>query len=244
MRALSTTELLTAWENGLGKAPVERALTLLAAACPEMSIDTLANLALGQRDGQLLKLRESTFGSEMNCLMVCPNCSERLELNVAVPDILVEPQEAETQALSLAVEDYELEFRLPNSLDLLYLSGKADTARSPYLLLERCLLSVQLAGEQLTVEHLPTDVIDAVERRMEQADPLADIRLAVSCPSCGHQWQSVFDIVSFFWCELNAWASRILHEVYILASAFGWSERDILALTPVRRQYYLEMVSG
>ena len=45
--------------------PVGRALTLLEAACPEMSADELASLSIGRRDADLLSLREWAFGSEM-----------------------------------------------------------------------------------------------------------------------------------------------------------------------------------
>ena len=58
------------------------------------------------------------------------------------------------------------------------------------------------------------------------------------------RWRAVFDIVTFFWSEIEAWACRILREVHILASAYGWCERDILALTSARRQFYLEMVQA
>jgi hypothetical protein len=77
---------------------------------------------------------------------------------------------------------------------------------------------------------------------MEEADPLAAIQLALSCPECGYQWQATFDIESFFWSEINAWANRTLHEVHALASRYGWCERDILAMSPWRRQAYLNMV--
>ena len=52
----------------------------------------------------------------------------------------------------------------------------------------------------------------------------------------------MFDIVSFFWAEIDAWARRVLREVNVLARAYGWRESDILALSPVRRQIYLSMV--
>ena len=70
------------------------------------------------------------------------------------------------------------------------------------------------------------------------------LELALSCPSCRHQWQATFDIVSFFWSEINAWAHRSLQEVHTLALAYGWREADILAMSPWRRQFYLKMVSG
>ena len=84
------------------------------------------------------------------------------------------------------------------------------------------------------------DVVDAIVAHMAQADPQADIQLSLVCPQCGHQWQAAFDIASFFWSEINAWANRMLREVHILASRYGWSETDILAMSPWRRQFYLE----
>ena len=42
----------------------------------------------------------------------------------------------------------------------------------------------------------------------------------------------------------TAWAVRLLGEVHELASAYGWREHDVLALSPWRRQAYLQMVRG
>ena len=82
------------------------------------------------------------------------------------------------------------------------------------------------------------------EDGIDQTDPYAEVTLAMSCASCDHRWQGDFDISSFFWSEIEAWAARILHEVHILASTYGWREHDILALSPRRRQIYLEMAGG
>ena len=76
---------------------------------------------------------------------------------------------------------------------------------------------------------------------MARADPQADVTFSITCPACGHAWQAIFDIVSFFWREVNAWSYRLLYEVHLLASAYGWREADILAMSPWRRQCYLEM---
>jgi hypothetical protein len=77
---------------------------------------------------------------------------------------------------------------------------------------------------------------------MGEADPQAEVQLALACPACRHQWQVSFDIVSYFWSEINARSQRLLWEVHALASAYGWREADILAISPQRRQFYLEMV--
>jgi hypothetical protein len=249
MRALSTLELLSVWERGLAQPAAQRVLTLLAAACPDTAPDALAKLSIGQRDARLLTLREWTFGPRLASLTTCPGCGERLELTFNVTDIrLPSPSQGEggegVEPLSLSVADYEVRFRLPNSLDLAAIAGHEDVAPTRHLLLDRCLLAAHQDGEETALDQLPDDVIDAVVERMAQTDSQADVQLALSCPACGHQWQAAFDIVSFFWSEINAWAYRTLREVHALARAYGWREDDILAMSPWRRQFYLGMVGG
>jgi hypothetical protein len=105
-------------------------------------------------------------------------------------------------------------------------------------------LSAQRDGADIAVAALPGEVVAAVAARMAEADPQAEVQLALTCPVCAYRWQATFDILSFFWQEINDWAQRILREVHTLATAYGWREADILALSPRRRQFYLEMVGG
>lgn len=78
---------------------------------------------------------------------------------------------------------------------------------------------------------------------MLECDPQAEVLLQLTCPSCQREWMITFDIVSFLWIEIHAHAKRLLQEVHTVARAYGWHEADILALSPVRRQFYLEMVA-
>ena len=66
--------------------------------------------------------------------------------------------------------------------------------------------------------------------------------MQLDCPACALIWQSPFDVVSFLWSELDAWARRMLREIHILASHYGWSEAEIVALSPQRRRHYRELI--
>jgi hypothetical protein len=233
--------LLDAWERGAGQAPAQRALTLLEAACPEATPEALAKLSIGQRDAHLLTLRERVFGPQLACLAVCPGCGERLEVNFHVDNIRTQHQ-AQPAELALRLADYDVKFRLPNSLDLLALTSSEGLPDAQHMLIERCLLSAHHDGNETTARQLPPEVVEAVAARMAQADPQADVQLRLSCTRCSHQWEMVFDIVSFLSSEINAWARRLLREVHTLAYNYGWSEADILGLSPWRRQFYLELV--
>ena len=244
MRALTVPELLNAWEQGLGQPLAERALALLVAACPETPREALARLSIGQRNARLLRLREWTFGSQLVGLVTCPDCGEQLELTFQTDDLKVAPEAEPEETFMLHVDGNEVQFRLPDSLDLAAIEPHQDLALTRQLILERCLLKVQHGGEERPLDHLSANAIEAIVQHMAKVDPQADVQLAVSCVRCSHKWQASFDISLFFWAEIHAWANRILDELHLLASAYGWGEKDILAMSPRRRQFYLDRITG
>jgi hypothetical protein len=247
MRALSAPELLDAWERGRTEGPAQRALTLLSAACPDVAPNALAELTIGQRDGRLLTLREWAFGPQVTGLSNCPNCGERLELAFDVADVRVAPEAtrgASRAELSLTTGGCEVRFRLPNSVDLQAVSGWEDATGARQRLLRRCISAAHFEGEERSADELPVEVVDELMVRMAEADPQADVQLTISCPACQHEWLAMFDIGSFFWTEIEAWVYRTLRQVHTLASAYGWREADILAMSAWRRERYLDMMSA
>jgi hypothetical protein len=244
MRTLTATELLGAWEQGLSQPPALRALTLLALAGGGASPEELALLPIGWRDAQLLKLRESNFGSRINGFATCPACGQQLEMNFTVADVLVALPAEIPGAVALNLNDYQVCFRLPTSRDLTDLPEDGDEAALKRALLERCVLELKRDGLPISSEQLPAQVAEAISERMAETDPQADLRLALVCPQCAHGWRAPLDIVSFLWSEIHAWSVRILREAHVLASTYGWREADILAMTPWRRQSYLELIGS
>ena len=91
---------------------------------------------------------------------------------------------------------------------------------------------------------LPEQIVSAVIDRMAQADPQAEIQIALACPACPHRWSTIFDIVSYLWSEIDDWAQRLLMEVHALASAYGWGEGEIIAMSARRRHLYLGIVGA
>ena len=88
---------------------------------------------------------------------------------------------------------------------------------------------------------MAAEEITALADSMAAADPQANIDIGMTCAGCDHHWACAFDIASFLWREIDAWARRTLRDVHTLARAYAWSEQDILALSPTRRQVYLEL---
>src|SRR5687768_9595768 len=87
MRALSSAQILDAWEAAVSQHPLDRALTLLAAAGEGLRREDLAALAIGERDRRLWELRERTFGPDVEGLTRCPACGERAAMHFRVSDV-------------------------------------------------------------------------------------------------------------------------------------------------------------
>jgi hypothetical protein len=218
-------------------------LLLLAAANPDRSYEALARLSLGQRDTQLVMLREWLFGPQLISVATCPNCGERLQLTLSSRDLYAVAYE-EAESIALTVADYDVRYRLPDSTDLLALAQAETVLAGRSMLLQRCLQSVTYAGQAQPIELMPDPVIEALVAHMAQADPHADVQLDLNCPTCQHHWLAAFDAVAFFWKDIDDWARRILNDIHVIASAYGWSEAAILALSPARRQMYLDLIEA
>ncbi len=243
MRSLSARALLDVWETGVNQPLAQRALLLLSAAQPDVSYEALAQLPIGQRDAQLLTLREWLFGAHWVSVATCPQCRERLQLTLKTP-ALHGLAGAGSDELSLAIDHYSIRYRLPNSTDLLALASCDSVEAGRRLLLNRCVQNVQCDDVDQTIEAVPADVLEVMTAQMAQADPQADMQIDLNCPTCRHRWQAAFDVMAFLWQEIDTWARRVLRDVHTLASAYGWSEADILSMSATRRQNYLDLIGG
>lgn len=237
MTVITEADILALRDAGRGLGRVRRALVLAEAGGADPS--SAADLSIGRREEFVLALRQRCFGATFPCAVSCPSCAEELELELTIEDV---------RAPAVAGGDTRIdhggasvEYRLITSRDLLAVRAGSQAARRQ--LIARCVVGATRSGQQVPVDELPEDVLDAVAAALSTQDPQADVLLELDCASCGHEWRSPFDITAYLWAELDAYARRLIHEVHLLASAYGWSEDEVLAVSPARRQDYLDLVT-
>ncbi len=246
MRLLSAQDIINIWESGRNQHPLDRALTILSAGKPETKWDQLAALSIGQRDRSLLDLREKTFGPTLAGFAECSKCTEPLEFATSVNELRIVQEsssDGKEDSRELVVDKMKLNFRLPNSIDIATVVDIKDVQTAQSLIVERCIQGVISNGKHVNVKELSARAVNKLAKRMAECDPQAEILLDLQCPACSHTWQITFDIVTFLWKEISVHAKRLLREVHALAFAYKWSEEDILTMNPVRRKYYLEMLT-
>jgi len=242
MRVPSAGELLDVWEAGHALGPVQRALALLMVSRPDVPDQALAEMPIGRRDAELLTLRERLFGPRVTALARCPRCGDRFELAFTVADVRVAGPD--DPALLVECQGYEVRVRPANSVDLMDAQTAPDTGAMERAVIARCTLEARRGDALVGLHELPPSVVQAVADAMSAADPQAEVQVGVGCPACGHRWPAVFDVAAFLWREIQAWATRLLDEVHTLALAYGWSERDILAMSASRRRRYVSLIAG
>jgi hypothetical protein len=232
-------ELLQAWELGTQASPARRGLLLMGVALPQTDPAALLQAPIGQRDAWLLDLRETLFGSRVECLLACAGCGQQNELDFEVADIRT-GHAGPGQVCTVPDGVRERRYRLPASADLLAIEGEPDVRAAEQALLWRCRLDP--AAGAPAPDAAPPGLLEAAGRAMSEADRQAEVLLELACPACGRPAVEVFDIVDHLWRELDHWAVGMLRKVHALASRHGWSEDAILALSPARRAAYLDLI--
>ncbi len=190
-------------------------------------------LPLGWRDRQLLQLHTALFGPALPATVACPACNERLELALDCRALQLDAPAQIPQELSVEWQGERISYRLPDSRDLAAMQHEPDSLSAQARLLQRC------APAALP---LPEAAREDIAAAMAAADPQAATVLDLQCPACDEHWDEVFDIGVYLDDALGQWSERLLDQVHVLAQAYGWSEAQILALSPHRRARYLARV--
>jgi len=231
--------LLEAWESGLGADPVDRAVPLLETL---YSAKDLGDLAPGAWNRLALRARALLFGADCDTVAECPACGAQLEAAIPVEALLAgEPVPPAVDEISFGA--VSVRYRPPTRGDIAALAAyPVDEATAR--LLRRCVTEIRSPEREMALDELSEEQLSALDEAIALADPDAVIEVALACPECGETARLPLDPASFLWDEIDRWALGVLCEVAELATAFGWSQDAILAMSPWRRQAYLALAAG
>jgi hypothetical protein len=197
----------------------------------------VGGLPIGDLDAIVVHLRCRALGDSIVGEATCPGCSEMVDVPLRLLAYLRHRRPRPTRAARQGNEPgwwelhrYPLQFRLPTVSDLREVAGSAG-ARAE--LLDRCVRGTTT----------PRSVRSA-ERAMAVLGPTLRSSVSGPCPECAASMELTFDAREYCYSELRTLSVAVLDEVHLLASAYHWSEADILALPPTRRKAYAELIAG
>lgn len=230
---LGAEAILQIWERGRREHPVDRALTILAVLSGRPRRE-LAAISVERRDSLLLEWRSRLFGDSLAGYAACPQCGCGVDVSLT-PVGRQEPEER----FVVEVSGQSLTVRLPTSLDLAAITGCGSVEAARHMLVSRCVEDGPAGGDTLDSEV----VAAAVDAELGRRTGVSAGAVALTCPDCGHGWNVEIDVATFAWREIEILAGHLLRYVDALARRYGWSEQEILALSPARRRFYLELAS-
>jgi len=226
-------QILALWEGAAGLDRWARDDALLAGMGPPPA-------ALGARNAALLGLRGALFPRPWPLHSRCPRCGEACEFE-ADATALAEQLETLAGAEPATRLDWSggrITLRAPTADDLRQVARLPEVQSAVRALLARC-----VSGE-IALDTLDDAALAELERRLERLDPAALVGFALRCPDCGEEWSAVVDVGNALWAELQRAAERALIAVDALARAYGWTEDEVLRLSPTRRAAYMQLVAG
>jgi hypothetical protein len=239
MQSLSAADFVNLWEHGAGLHAIDLALLVLSCACPEHSREALVHFTLGHRDALLLEVHRRTFGDRLDAYTECPECREPLEFSLSCALLSGDVRHPAIPTKTVTIQGSDFTLRSPDSRDAAAAAASENLAAARKVLLARC--AVPAARSAADIDALPEPLQAAIADELAIMDPLAETLVDLACPACGHEWQGIFEIMTFLWTKIRARARRLLQEVDALARVYGWGEADILAMSETRRGLYVQM---
>lgn len=192
---------------------------------------------LGARNLGLLSLRQALFDRPWSLRASCPACNADCGFDIHASALLaaLEPSEPADDAVVLDWHGRELHLRAPVVEDLRAVARIDDPRMATLTLLSRC------AGGEVDFSDATEAELAAIEERLAVLDPAALVSFDLVCPECGNHWSAGLDIGETLWRELQHAAEETLLSVDALARQYGWTESEILSLSPMRRAAYLQL---
>jgi hypothetical protein len=189
----------------------------------------LAELSVSQVDRLLAALYGELYGNAAECRVRCGGCGERYEFTLD----LVALQSAQDAARPPPCDaqggwsfDEDCRLRAPRLADL-------ELAATPAQLLGRLLLSGSSEGRE-------KELLEFLER----AAPVLSLDLAAPCPHCAREQSVRFDLARYLAQRLHGERPFLLRETHLIASRYGWSHTEVMALSRDDRRAYARLIES
>jgi hypothetical protein len=212
-------------------------VTALLASCGDPRDDRYWwSQAVGRRTAALLRLVATTDAVEHLSLQAhcqVPECKEWFEFELPLALVIDQVPENAPVQVSLG-NNRPVSLRCPSGQDLREWRKQRLASRQDAV---TAMLESLVVDGQATLEDEP-----ALAEALSAMDPLVAFMVSCACPSCAFPNKVRVNLEDIALTRLKQRQRALLHEIHKLASRYGWTEAEILAIPPRRRSCYLAMI--
>lgn len=200
-----------------------------------VSEDEIWSWSLKKRLQALLAIAMKSRGSRLVLHTHCSDhsCDERIELPLELDMFQLADLD---ERFIFKIDGKALQVRLPNGEDQRYWLKHQDEALTA--IAGKLVLRVD-DGNPADGWCFREEWLEDFSEALEDHDVLMSLQLNSVCPVCDRELKIPVDLEAHLLICLSHLQQKLLMEVHQLALAYHWTEKDILALTPQRRNYYL-----
>lgn len=201
---------------------------------------------VGVRIGALLRLvalTEETRTLDVALRCVQPDCGERFEAELPIDELLARaPDERASrdgrgEPLRIDLPDgRHATLRLPTGEDLR--DWRTRPHANPADAVAAVIDTLRIDGD------LQPGDATALAEAIAAHDPLVAFSVAGTCPACGAEDELPVDLEGLALQKLARRQQGLLLDVHQLASHYGWTEEQALAVPPRRRARYLALIDN
>ena len=202
-----------------------------------VSVSRVRDLSVGDRQYLMSQLATHIDDQLIWLTAECGQCRELFDVPMRFADLPVKPADDHYPETSVDTDQGRLQVRVPTGADQEAIAEIGDGIEALNLLLQRIVSTADPSGV-LDITRLSEAEIADIEARVEAMAPEIATHLNTRCPSCETENQLPIDLYAI----LQRPVGDLYAEIHRLASAYHWSESDILELPRARRQRYLQLI--
>lgn len=199
-------------------------------------LESLWTLEIEERIAWLLRIAARSGAHTLVDRPRCATCQEVVEIDLSI-DELLGLHEPDAATISVVLNDRAIAVRRPTGNDQ-RVWAQADFATVQ-----------QAVGAAATSLLLDTDVVvttddgvRALEEALMTTDPLCQFSVDATCPYCGTHTDHEIDLAALALRWLDGARDATIETVHTLARSYHWTEAEIFAIAPSRRDRYLALV--
>jgi len=227
---------LALWEALAATAPPARGAAVLVARGLAPDLEAACALPLATAAGAaLVELRERA-GAVLETVVACPSCGELLDVTLPLDGVagLGAGDVGDVAGIVDASEAVgPVEVRAPTTADVLAVLTAPDIGAALRARCERWPDGVD--------RPVDPELAFRVAAAAERLAGAAGVTVRLRCPGCAADVRADVDVVRLLTDRVEQEARAELAEVATLAAAFGWTEPQVLDLSPARRAEYLAL---
>ena len=198
-------------------------------------------LTVGERIEALLRIAFKPAGPEfmmaLNCLN--QNCRQKIELELAIQKLVdTHSKSSNDRKVVVTLGERQLTLRKPTGRDQLRWLQDSWPDESTAM---KNMIQTLIVGtdSENPVENFSDEETQLINQALQKADPLVDFEVTVQCPYCDEAFPYEVDLQEIGLAALKRIQNQVLHVIHRLASKYHWTEHQIIALPPWRREQYL-----